>query len=63
MTKSFYKSHVEGLWQLYYGRQYCPERKNLAEFRRYMSRRDQEAPGPQLVQNKENATLEDFLSD
>lgn len=54
---------VEGLWQIYYDSQYCPERKNLAAFRRQMPRRDQEAAGLRLVQNKKNATLEDFLCD
>lgn len=53
-------SNVDGLWQVYYDSQYCPERKNLAAFRRHMPRRDQEAAGLRLVQNKKNATLEDF---
>ena len=57
------RPNVEGLWQLYYDSQYCPERKNLAAFRRHMPRRDQEAAGLRLVQNKKNATLEDFLCD
>ncbi|MHB8118713.1 MAG: DUF4130 domain-containing protein [Methanothrix sp.] len=54
---------VEGLWQIYYDSQYCPERKNPAAFRRHMPRRDQEAAGLRLMQNKKNATLEDFLFD
>ena len=53
---------VEGLWQVYYDSQYCPERKNLAAFHRHMPRRDQDSAGLRLVQNKKNATLEDFLS-
>jgi probable DNA metabolism protein len=57
------ESNVESLWQVYYDSQYCPERKNLAAFRRHMPRRDQEAAGLRLVQNKKNATLEDFLCD
>jgi len=57
------ESNVESLWQVYYDSQYCPERKNLVAFRRHMPRRDQEAAGLRLVQNKKNATLEDFLSD
>jgi probable DNA metabolism protein len=52
---------VEDLWQAYYDSQYCPERKNLAAFRRRMPRRDQEAVGLRLMQNRRNATLEDFL--
>ena len=56
-------SNVEGLWQVYYDSQYCPERKNLAAFHRHMPRRDQEAAGLRLVQNKKNATLDDFLSE
>lgn len=55
------ESNVESLWQVYYDSQYCPERKNLVAFRRHMPRRDQEAAGLRLVQNKKNATLEDFL--
>lgn len=55
--------NVEDLWQVYYDSQYCPERKNLAAFRRHMPRRDQEAAGLRLVQNKKNATLEDFLGE
>ncbi|MFZ3148687.1 MAG: DUF4130 domain-containing protein [Methanothrix sp.] len=54
---------VEGLWQVYYDSQYCPERKNLAAFHRHMPRRDQQAAGLRLVQNRKNITLEDFLSD
>jgi probable DNA metabolism protein len=54
-------SDVEGLWQVYYDSQYCPERKNLAAFHRHMPRRDQKAAGLRLLQNKKNATLEDFL--
>ena len=57
------ESNVESLWQVYYDSQYCPERKNLAAFRRHMPRRDQEAAGMRLVQNKKNATLEEFLGD
>ncbi len=57
------RSSVEGLWQVYYDSQYCPERKNLAAFKRQMPRRDQEAAGLRLGQNKKNATLEDFLSE
>jgi probable DNA metabolism protein len=56
-------SNVEDLWQVYFDSQYCPERKNLAAFRRHMPRRDQEAAGLRLVQNRKNATLDDFLSD
>jgi hypothetical protein len=54
------ESNVEGLWQIYYHSQYCPERKNLAAFRRHMPRRDQEAAGLRLVQNKKNVTLDNF---
>ena len=57
------ESNVESLWQVYYDSQYCPERKNLAAFRRHMPRRDQEAAGLRLVQNKKNITLEGFFSD
>lgn len=56
-------SNVEDLWQVYYDSQYCPERKNLAAFHRHMPRRDQEAAGLRLVQNRKNTTLEDFLGD
>jgi hypothetical protein len=54
-------SGVEDLWQAYYDSQYCPERKNLAAFKRNMPRRDQEAAGLRLVQNRRNATLDDFI--
>jgi len=57
------RSSVEGLWQVYYDSQYCPERKNPAAFHRHMPRRDQDSAGLRLVQNKRNATLEDFLSE
>jgi len=53
-------SGVEDLWQVYYDSQYCPERKNLAAFKRNMPRRDQEAAGLRLVQNRRNATLDSF---
>lgn len=55
-------ANVEGLWQVYYDSQYCPERKNLAAFKRHMPRRDQEAAGLRLVQNKKNVTLDNFSS-
>lgn len=54
-------SGVEDLWQVYYDSQYCPERKNLAAFKRNMPRRDQEAAGLRLVQKKKNATLDEFI--
>ena len=57
------RSSVEGLWQIYYDSQYCPERKNLAAFHKNMSRRDQDSAGLRLVQNKKNASLEYFLCD
>lgn len=56
-------SSVESLWQVYYDSQYCPERENPAAFRRKIPRRDQEAAGLRLVQNKKNASLDDFLCD
>ena len=58
-----YPSNVEDLWQVYYDSQYCPERKNLTAFKRHMPRRDQEAAGLRLMQNRKNATLSDFLGD
>ena len=51
----------EALWQAYYDSQYCPERKNLLAYHKNMPRRDQDAAGLRLVQNKKNATLDDFF--
>lgn len=51
----------EALWQVYYDSQYCPERKNLLAYHKNMPRRDQEAAGLRLVQNKKNVTLDDFF--
>jgi len=56
------RSSVECLWQVYYDSQYCPERKNLAAFRRQMPKRDQDSAGRRLVQNKKNVTLDNFSS-
>jgi probable DNA metabolism protein len=53
--------NVDDLWQVYYDSQYCPERKNLVAFHSRMPRRDQEAAGLRLVQNKKEVTLEDFF--
>jgi probable DNA metabolism protein len=53
--------NVEDLWQVYYDSQYCPERKNLAAFKRHMPRRDQEAAGLRLGKTRKNATLDDFF--
>ncbi|HNX09757.1 MAG TPA: DUF4130 domain-containing protein [Methanothrix sp.] len=53
--------NAECLWQTYYDSQYCIERKNKTTFRSRMPRRDQEAAGLRLVQNKKNATLDEFL--
>jgi len=55
--------NVDDLWQVYYDSQYCPEKKNLAAFRQRMPRRDQNAAGLRLVQNKKEVTLEDFIDD
>ncbi len=54
--------NVDDLWQVYYDSQYCPERKNLAVFHQRMPRRDQEAAGLRLVQNKKEVTLDYFFS-
>lgn len=53
--------NAECLWQTYYDSQYCTERKNKTLFSSRMPRRDQEAAGLRLVQNKKNATLDEFL--
>jgi hypothetical protein len=53
---------VDDLWQVYYDSQYCPEKKNLGVFRQRMPRRDQDAAGLRLVQNKKEVTLENFFS-
>ena len=52
---------VDHLWQIFYNSQYCPERENLAAFRRHMPRRDQEAAGLRLVNKRKEASLEDFF--
>lgn len=52
--------NADNLWQIYYDSQYCPERKNLTAFHSRMPRRDQDAAGLRLVQNKREITLEDF---
>jgi probable DNA metabolism protein len=54
---------VNGLWQVYYDSQYCPERRNLAAFKRHMPRKDQDAAGLRLVQDRRNTTLDDFLGE
>ena len=54
--------NVDDLWQVYYDSQYCPEKKNQAAFRQRMPRRDQDAAGLRLVQNKKEITLDDFFS-
>jgi len=52
---------VDRLWGIFYDSQYCPERKNLAAFRRHMPRRDQEAAGLRLMNKRKEASLEDFF--
>ena len=52
---------VDRLWQTFYDSQYCPERDNLAAFRRHMPRRDQEAAGMRLVNKKREPSLEYFF--
>ena len=54
---------INGLWQVYYDSQYCPERRNLAAFKRHMPRKDQDAAGLRLVQDRRNTTLDDFLGE
>jgi len=53
-------SSVDGLWQVYYDSQYCPERKNLLAFRQRMPKRDQNAAGLRQIQNEKGVTLDDF---
>jgi len=55
--------NLDDLWQVYYDSQYCPEKKNLAVFHQRMPRRDQDAAGLRMVQNKKEVTLDDFLGD
>jgi len=55
------QTDLNGLWHAYYDSQYCPERKNMAAFRRHMPKRDRESAGLTLMQNNRNATLDDFL--
>jgi probable DNA metabolism protein len=52
---------AEKIWRIYYDSQYCPDRKNMATFRRRMPRRDLEAAGLRPVQNKNGVTLDDFF--
>ena len=52
---------MDGLWQVYYDSQYCPERKNLKAFRQRMPKRDQNAVGLRVIQSEKGVTLEDFL--
>jgi probable DNA metabolism protein len=54
-------SDAKRIWRIYYDSQYCPERKNMAAFRRRMPRRDLEAAGLRPVQSKNGVTLEDFF--
>ena len=54
---------VKNLWQVYYDSQYCPERRNLAAFKRHMPRKDQDAAGLRMVQDRRNTTLDDFLGE
>ena len=53
--------NMDSLWQVYYDSQYCPERKNLTTFRQRMPKRDQNAAGLRLIQNKKGVSLDDFL--
>jgi probable DNA metabolism protein len=53
--------NIDDLWQVYYDSQYCPERNNPTTFRQRMPKRDQNAAGLRLIQNKKGVTLDDFL--
>ena len=53
--------NLDDLWQVYYDSQYWPEKKNLTVFHQRMPRRDQDAAGLRVVQNKKEITLDDFL--
>jgi hypothetical protein len=55
--------NLDDLWQVYYDGQYCQEKKNLTVFHQRMPRRDQDAAGLRMVQNKKEVTLDDFLGD
>ncbi|NPV63076.1 MAG: DUF4130 domain-containing protein [Methanotrichaceae archaeon] len=54
-------SGVEGIWEVYYRSQYCPERRNLQAFGRRMPEKALRSAGLRLEKNRNGATLDDFF--
>jgi probable DNA metabolism protein len=52
---------VDDIWRVYYDSQYCPEHRNLTAFRQRMPKKDQNAAGLRVIQNKKGISLDDFL--
>ncbi len=52
---------LDGIWRIYYGSQYCPQRRNLGAFQRRMPRRALEESKLTVERNKNGATLDDFF--
>jgi probable DNA metabolism protein len=61
MEQSGEGSGVEGVWEVYYHSQYCPERRNLQAFCRRMPEKALRSAGLELEKNKNGATLDDFF--
>ncbi len=53
---------AEGIWDIYYQSQYCPERRNVAAFHRRMPRKALASAGSMIERNKNRKTLDDFFS-
>jgi probable DNA metabolism protein len=54
---------AEAIWKVYYGSQYCSERKNLALFRSRMPKRCLKSMGTDLEQSQCHTSLSDFIND
>jgi DNA polymerase len=52
---------IEAVWKVYYQSQYCPERRNIAAFRRRMPKKALASVKLQTEMNDNGVTLDDFF--
>ncbi len=54
---------IDAIWKIYYKSQYCPERRNIAAFRRRMPKKALASVKLQPEMNDSGITLDDFFGE
>ncbi|MCJ7443864.1 MAG: DUF4130 domain-containing protein [Methanotrichaceae archaeon] len=61
LGSSLEENGVEEIWRIYYDSQYCPDRKNLAAFRKRMPIKAIDSAGLKHERNNNCSILDDFF--